>query len=63
MQAVVEQGNQNGNTTKQQNIHVERGISVASAKKSISLYALVIFMLLLTAIASFFSVDFFICGF
>ena len=53
VQAVVEQGNQNGNTTKQQNIHVEQGISVASAKKSISLYALVIFMLLLTAIASF----------
>ena len=51
VQAVVEQGNQNA--SEQQNSHVEEGISVKSAKKSISLYALVIFMLLLTAIASF----------
>ena len=51
MQAVVEQGNLNA--SEQQNSHVEEGISVKSAKKSISLYALVIFMLLLTAIASF----------
>ena len=51
VQAVVEQGNQNA--SEQPNTHVEQGISVKSAKKSISLYALVIFMLLLTAIASF----------
>ena len=51
VQAVVEQGNLNA--SEQQNSHVEEGISVKSAKKSISLYALVIFMLLLTAIASF----------
>lgn len=51
MQAVVDQGKQN--FAEQQNIHAEEGISVKSAKKSISLYALVLFMLLLTVIASF----------
>lgn len=51
MQAVVDQGKQN--FAEQQNIHAEEGISVKSAKKSISLYALVLFMVLLTVIASF----------
>lgn len=51
MQTVVLQGEQN--TEQDHAEHEEQGISVKSARKSISLYALAIFMLLLTMIASF----------
>lgn len=51
VQQVADQGQQNVQATQQ--AHIGESISAKAAKKSLPLYALIMFMLLLTAIASF----------
>ncbi len=51
MEVVAAKGEQNA--AQDQPVHVEEGISIKFARKSVSLYALAVFMLLLTAVASF----------